>query len=232
MRIPPLKESKSPERAPYDFHSHTVWSDGEDTIETMITTAKNYKLTHFAITDHYGSRSSKIDNSKINKLRQYLAEIRDVASKFRDSLSVFAGLEIDYFRLGIDLEEVEAARPDIILFEHGEYNLAHLQSIVEFADSVRIPVILAHPSLSFLEFPFRRVKEILEETRIIIELNVSADFDSPEIKELLDSGLKFSLGTDSHFSTKIGLLSPVYEYINRSGRNWKFFLTDKPLTTT
>lgn len=226
VRIPPINQVSF--EIVFDFHSHSIWSDGKNTIQEMISVAHARNLTHFALTDHYLFRSYRPPFSQIKNPILYLKAVRDATLQLPPNFTVFAGLEVNA-KSTYDLEELLAAKPDLLLFENYEDDLSILSELVELADSTNVPIILAHPFFHLSDVPFKQIYEILENSRLIIELNLISPFNTPEIKKLLDCGLKYSVGSDSHSTDTIGQLSPIYEYLDQNGKCWQFFLTNKSI---
>lgn len=76
-----------------DLHMHTTWSDGRDTVESMVRSARRLRYDYVAITDHsqhaMASRTLSIDD--IPRQRE---EIRSIRSLVR-GIEILHGVEVD-----------------------------------------------------------------------------------------------------------------------------------------
>ena len=76
-----------------DFHVHSSWSDGSDSIETIASVAHQREYEFIGITDH--SQSLKIANGLTEeRVQKKIHEIEKVGKKFPD-LRIFCGTECD-----------------------------------------------------------------------------------------------------------------------------------------
>jgi len=75
-----------------DFHVHSIWSDGSDSIETIAAAAQQHQYSFIGITDH--SQSLKIANGLTeDRIRKKLDEIEKLRKKFPD-LRIFCGTNV------------------------------------------------------------------------------------------------------------------------------------------
>ena len=96
-----------------DYHIHTNFSDGQNTIEEMVKGAWEKGLTEFGISDHFTvvpryPAGGKIDDfkpngfcegysMKKNRLGEYVNSINLAKDKFKDKIILKAGIELEYF---------------------------------------------------------------------------------------------------------------------------------------
>ena len=76
-----------------DFHMHTVWSDGRNTVREMVEAARQKGFHYIAITDHTESSSIANGNTPEQLLKE-IEEIESVAAEF-DDIKVLKGAEVD-----------------------------------------------------------------------------------------------------------------------------------------
>jgi histidinol-phosphatase (PHP family) len=82
------------------LHTHTLFCDGADTVETMCQSAYEKKLTaigfssHAPIAEKTGFKTAW--HLKEARFEAYLAEIEAARIRWEGKLTVFAGLEVDY----------------------------------------------------------------------------------------------------------------------------------------
>jgi len=92
------KKKKLPNLVGYDeingdFHVHSSWSDGSDTIETIASVAQQRHYSFIGITDH--SQSLKIANGLTeDRIQKKIQEIKTLNKKFPD-LRFLCGTECD-----------------------------------------------------------------------------------------------------------------------------------------
>ena len=80
-----------------DLHTHTVFSDGQNTIEEMVRAAIRRNMVSIGISDHSYTACDESYCMRKDDLPLYIAEIRHIAEKYKEQISVFAGLELDYY---------------------------------------------------------------------------------------------------------------------------------------
>ncbi len=81
----------------FDLHTHTIYSDGENTPEEMILAAIDLGLQAIGISDHsYTSFDESYCMSRGNTAA-YKAELKELKEKYRDRIQVLCGIEQDYY---------------------------------------------------------------------------------------------------------------------------------------
>jgi putative hydrolase len=90
-----------------DFHLHSTWTDGKNTVSEIINSAQNNQLNSIAITDHIRIESEYFDN--------YESEIKSLNSK--TDLNIYLGFEakIADFNGNIDVKDNVVKRADIAI---------------------------------------------------------------------------------------------------------------------
>lgn len=78
-----------------DLHTHTVFSDGHNTIEEMVRQAIAGNMVSIGISDHSFTPFDTRYCMKEDALTAYLAEIRRVRERYAGQIEVYAGLEYD-----------------------------------------------------------------------------------------------------------------------------------------
>ena len=209
-----------------DYHIHSYFSDGDQTIEEIISTAERRKLTAIAITDHCDANGKFMyirDTKPPRPLKDYISEFRS-ASKTAP-LKVYLGLEVTSFENNEDiLIPTEFNSLDFILVETffpqksyiTEFN--PIKYAIQLKSKVKIPVGLAHPTITHIENNF----DLIEKNDIFIELNsdklISKPYEKVDIfkrlKKLLNSSnVKISVGSDAHIIFLIGGVKEIWDFI-------------------
>lgn len=80
-----------------NLHAHTTYSDGKNTVEEMVKAAIDRGFVSVGISDHSYTACDESYCMRKDDLPLYIAEIRHIAEKYKEQISVFAGLELDYY---------------------------------------------------------------------------------------------------------------------------------------
>lgn len=193
-----------------DLQSHTVWSDGTNTVEEMAKAAKDKGYVYFGVTDHQQSLSSfgKADIISEIKMRKGIIEqINYSSSNFR----VLNGVEILIKANG------ELAYPDDILtyFDyviasiHTGFSLGKEVNTKRIIRSLKNPLvkIFGHPTGRLInqrdsvEADWTEIFKVCAGEGKILEINAFPErLDLPDflVKEAKSLGNKFVINTDSH----------------------------------
>jgi len=77
----------------YDTHSHSLNSDGRNTVDEMCLAAIEKGLTSLTVTDH-SNLNDYVEKGTEDKLLRSIADIRDAQEKYKGKLDVFCGIEL------------------------------------------------------------------------------------------------------------------------------------------
>ncbi|MCL2243416.1 MAG: histidinol-phosphatase [Treponema sp.] len=84
------------------MHTHTLFCDGQDDVETMCRAAYEKKLYAIGFSSHapvYKQTGMKTDwNMSEERIDEYIAEINAAKRRWQGKLTVFLGLEADYIK--------------------------------------------------------------------------------------------------------------------------------------
>lgn len=130
-----------------DLHMHSVWSDGRDSVESMVRTSADLGYEYVAITDHSQSAwsSNKLALSDIDKQR---AEIQALAGHY-PGIRILHGVEVDIMKdRTLDFDDEVLAGFDIVLaslHDHGGQSRDELTE--RYLAAIRSPYvdIITHP---------------------------------------------------------------------------------------
>lgn len=218
-----------------NLHIHSIYSDGNSTIENIIKKAISEGLEHIAITDHF-TNSWKADiipsldtNSKIDRYRSEISSYQSDLKRRKETLQVFTGVEID---LGSSkeyiLKHIKPFDYDLILFEYLESleSIPFIKSLLiswRKAYSLKKPfplLGLAHfdPS-NFLCQGFQVLINFLLENEIFIEFNSSySQYYSRKYslfyEKVKEVGILVSIGCDSHDTKRLADINGPWEAVN------------------
>jgi DNA polymerase (family X) len=191
-----------------DLHIHTNYSEGKESIETMLSGAEALNYEYIAITDH--SRSQRIAGGlEIERLKAQWKEIDKLSNHFK--IKILKGSEVEILRDGsLDYPEEILKKLDIVLGAvHSGFSAPEertTERIITALENKHLD-ILAHPSGRLLgkrkayEVNFEKVFEIADANGKVIEINSQPsrlDLNDELILRAKDFGLKFCISTDSH----------------------------------
>jgi DNA polymerase (family 10) len=192
-----------------DFHMHTTWTDGQNTVREMIEAARLRGYEYIAITDHTQSTSIAGGNTP-EELLEELEEIEAVASEF-DDIKVFKGAEVDILSDGsLDMPFDVLDRLDwIVISIHAGFHQERQQITdrVVRAMETGYPNVFAHPTGRILgerppyEIDLEQVIAAAKKNDVRMELNASPyrlDLNSYWLTVAKQSGVGIVISTDSH----------------------------------
>ncbi len=80
-----------------DFHVHSTYCDGKNTLEETVRAAVDLKMTRLGFSGHaYMDFNGEYCMTKEDTLR-YAADIAELKEKYKDKIEILCGLEMDYF---------------------------------------------------------------------------------------------------------------------------------------
>ena len=211
-----------------DYHLHSTWTDGKNTIAEIIENAKLNGLNSIAITDHIRESSTYFDD--------YNKEISLLNSK--EELNIYSGFEakVADFHGNIDVKKEVAKKADISIVSVHRFPLGNkLYKASEFKKDIAQEIelelslaalkkggfnVLGHPggmSLTYFKnFPVKFYEEIIIGC---VKNNIAFDFNGRYHQSqfdllcpLLEKYNPFvSIGTDSHIISKMGIWNKKLE---------------------
>jgi len=215
-----------------NLHIHSIYSDGRNNIEQIVKKALKTGLDYICITDHFTNswKADIIPNlNNLDKIKRYLGEIsqfKELLAKENKNLTLLKGVEIDLSSSEkYIINNISPNMFDLILFEYLESfeGIAFVKKILEYwkkKNYNNFPLIgLAHFDPSF--FIIRGLDillDFLKQYDIIIEFNSSyPQFYSRKheifYNKLKDSGIKVSIGCDSHHISSLKDIESPYNMI-------------------
>ncbi len=198
-----------------DLHMHTTASDGVNSLEQMVETARARGYQYIAVCDH--SKSLGIANGlSPERLLKRIERVRELNEKL-DGFRVLAGSEVDILadgRLDYDCELLE--KLDIVVASiHHRYrqDREKMTARVVRALETGLVDILAHPTGRLinqrepLDMDMGRVFDAAKAHGTAMEINCYPDrLDLNDIyaRSATDHGLMLSIDTDAHLTTELG----------------------------
>lgn len=80
----------------YNYHTHSTFCDGKDTIEDMIIAAINSGIKSIGISSHGPVPFDTDWTMKKERLYEYFERIDELKKKYKNDIEILLGLELDY----------------------------------------------------------------------------------------------------------------------------------------
>ena len=200
-----------------DFHIHTDWSDGQDSIEAMVLAAKTIGYHYIAITDHSAGRGIA-HGLDVKRLRQQMSEIKQLNQRHK-GIRIFSGVEVDIKADGsLDSPAELLADIDVVI-------AAIHSGMTESQEQVtsRIVRAIKHPDVDIIAHPTCRLLGEREPVAVDMEavfkaaasyhkaLEINAMPDRLDLKDIHaqrahELGVTLVLGTDAHAVNQLGVM--------------------------
>ncbi|PNX53971.1 MAG: hypothetical protein BV458_01620 [Thermoplasmata archaeon M9B2D] len=192
-----------------DFHVHSSWSDGSDSIETIASAAQQRGYAFIGITDH--SQSLKIANGlDEDKIQKKINQIKQIRKKF-PNLHIFCGTECDIRTDGtLDYSDKILRQFDFVYIGiHTAFKMDRetmTKRIIKGMENEQVD-FLAHPTGRLIgkrdpyDVDIEQIIDAAKETKTLLEINAfpdRLDLNDIHIKLAKEQGVRFVLGTDSH----------------------------------
>lgn len=191
------------------IHSHSNWSDGGETIETMARHAQEQGFEYLVISDHSKSAgyANGLSVERIEAQHQYIDELNSKLNGFR----VFKSIEADILGDGsLDYDDDTLASFDLVIASvHSNLKMNEEKAMMRVLNAIENPytTILGHMTgrllLSRAGYPLdhKKIIDACVANSVVIELNAHPrrlDIDWRWIPYALDKGAILSIDPDAH----------------------------------
>lgn len=211
-----------------DLHVHTDATDGHNTLEEMVETARERGYEYIANTEH--SKHVTVARGLDEKaLAEHLKRIDKLNSRL-NGFTILKSVELDILEDGsLDLPDSILKELDIIVCAiHYKFNLTQQQQTDRIMRAMDSPYfnIFAHPTCRLInerapiDIDMDKIMKKAKENNCILELDAHPsrlDLNDTYLKKARDMGLKISISTDSH--TAGGYDNIIYG-IGQARRGW------------
>ncbi len=203
--IPPLVERRDLRG---DFHMHTTWSDGDDSLEEMIVAAAARGYEYHAVSDHSQGRGRRFGMSP-ERLREQRCAIEALGN--RHGIRTLCASEVDILADGsMDFDDTVLAELDVVI--GSVHSAMHQSREVMTARLVRAcenpyVTIVGHPTGrrfdggAGYEFDYDAVFAAAARTGTALEIDGQAmrlDLPAPLIRKAKAFGVTFAADSDAH----------------------------------
>jgi len=192
-----------------DLHTHTRWTDGNNTVEEMVDAAERMGYEYICITDH--SKSTTVANGMDEeRLLEYIDDVRKVA-KARKGIGVLVGCEVDITADGeLDYGDEYLKRLDIVCASiHSRFksDKKEMTERVLAAFTNKHLKVFCHPTGRIIhqrepyEIDLDRIFGEAAQRRIALEVDSipdRLDLNGQQARKAIEAGVKLAIDTDAH----------------------------------
>jgi DNA polymerase (family X) len=192
-----------------DLHMHTTYSDGRDTLSTMVERCHAIGYEYIAITDHsWGAGASR--TLAIDEIPRQREEIEILRSRF-PSMAILHGVEVDIHAGGhLDLPDAILEGFDIVLASlHDRAGHDGVRLTERSLSALRHPLVnvLCHPANRLVgrsygyPLDFDAIYEAAVETGTALEVDGAPshiDLDGERAREAIAAGVTLTVDSDCH----------------------------------
>ncbi|MDI6917346.1 MAG: DNA polymerase/3'-5' exonuclease PolX [Thermoplasmatales archaeon] len=192
-----------------DFHVHTRWSDGANSIEEMARAGIKKGYSFIAVADH--SKSLRVAGGlKENDVLKQMDEIKKINKKY-PNFKIFTGTEADIKENGeLDFDDTLLKKLDVVVAGvHSKLKMdekAMTERIINAMENKNVDII-AHPTGRVIgkREPYRlnmeKIFEAAFQNKTCLEINAlpdRLDLNDVHIKMAKEKGVKLCINTDAH----------------------------------
>ncbi|MEW6034047.1 MAG: DNA polymerase/3'-5' exonuclease PolX [Chloroflexota bacterium] len=200
-----------------DFHVHSDWSDGHESIEDLALAARDMGYEYIVITDHSAGRGVAHGLSP-ERLLQQLEEIAGLNRRL-SGFRVFSGVEVDIRADGsLDLPDELLGRVEVVVAAvHSSMNQRQermTRRVIGAMESRHVDII-AHPTCRLLgerepvAIDMEAVFQAALRTGTVLEINAMPqrlDLKDVHAYRARELGIKMVMATDAHSTSQLALM--------------------------
>jgi DNA polymerase (family 10) len=192
-----------------DLHMHTMWSDGRDTVEAMVSACAALQYEYMAIADH-SPHSAASRNLTVDGVRRQAEEIAALRER-HPRIAILHGCEVDILADGsLDFPDRILERFDIVLASlHDAAGHSPDQLMKRYLAAMRHPLVavITHPTNRLVphrrgyDLDYDRLFAAAVETRTVVEIDGAPghlDLDGTLARRAIAAGATVSIDSDSH----------------------------------
>ena len=209
-----------------DFHLHSTWSDGRDTLEAMIAACAARGYAYHSISDHsWGRGSIGLDPADLREQRRRVRELGE-----RYGIRTLCSAEVDIKADGtLDFDDAVLAELDIVVASvHSAMNQSRAAMTARLLRAMENPyvTIIGHPTgrnvetFAGYDFDHDAVFAAAARTGTALEIDgqpARLDLPSPLARRAKEFGVTFTCDSDAH---GIAQLENVAYAVGQARRGW------------
>jgi DNA polymerase (family X) len=198
-----------------DLHMHTSWSDGRDSVETMVAACHALGYEYIAITDH-SPRSAASRTLTLEGVDQQADEIAAMREKY-PGMAILHGCEVDILADGrLDFPDRVLEQLDIVLaslHDAAGHPPGRLEERYVAAMKHPLVTLITHPTNRMLphrggyKLDYDRLFGIAFETGTFLEIDgapAHLDLDGALARRALAAGVTVTIDSDCHRAEMLG----------------------------
>jgi DNA polymerase (family X) len=211
-RLPPLVERR---HIRGDLHTHTLWSDGRDSVDSMVYAARRLGYEYVAITDH-----SERTAASRTLTRDRLARQREDVERMRarmGELTILHGIEVEILPDGsLDFADDVLEGLDVVLASlHDAAQQPPDRLLARYIGAMRHPMvgIITHPANRLVgrhdgyALDYDALFAAAVETGTALEIDGAPghlDLDGTLARRAVAAGVTVSIDSDCHSAARLG----------------------------
>lgn len=211
-----------------DFHMHSTWTDGADSLQEMMAAAARRGYAYHSISDHsWGQGTRARYGLDPERLREQRANVREIGERY--GLRTLCSSEVDILPDGsLDFTDEQLAELDIVVASvHSATNITREEMTARIIRACENPFvnIIGHPTgrmdeFGGYEFDFDAVFTAAARTGTALEIDGHPgrlDLPSPLIRRAREFGVTFTCDSDAHGASQ---LENVAYAVGQARRGW------------
>lgn len=199
-----------------DFHCHTSWNGGHDSLREMAERAMEMGYVYLGITDH--TKTLKIENGLDEKeLRKQKKEIDKLNQEFKKQgkeFKLLQGAEVEILKDGtLDFDKEFLKELDFVTVSvHSNFKIGKIEMTKRIIKAINNPYvkILNHPTGKILgsrdsyEVDLEEIFKVAKEKKVALEINCfRSDLSGQFARRAQELGIKICIGSDAHFKKEL-----------------------------
>ena len=213
-----------------DFHCHSNWDGGADSIAVIVEEARRLGYEYLGISDH--TKSLKIENGlDEEKLKEQRKEIDKLNKEFKENgikFKVLQGTEVDILKDGtLDINDETLKTLDYVSASiHSNFKMGKEKMTKRIIKALENPYvkILNHPTGMILgkrdeyEVDIEQVLNAAKANNVAVEMNAfRSDLNAQTAKLAKEMGITLTIGSDAHAK---GELKDIQYGVYQARRGW------------
>ena len=200
-----------------DLHSHTILTDGKNTLAEMAEAAQKLGYKYIANTDH-SKRVTVAGGLDEKDVIENIKRTDKLNEQFKN-FTILKGIEVDILEDGsLDLPDYILKELDIVIGAiHYKFNLSREEQTERILRAMDNPYfnILAHPTGRLInerepyDIDLVKIMKKAKENNCILEINAQPsrlDLDDLNSRKAKEMGVKLAISTDAHSTTQFDFM--------------------------
>ncbi len=223
-----------------DFHTHTDWSEGANTLPEMVEAARKLGYEYMAVTDH--SKAIGIAHGlNGERLLAQIEEIRKLNERLSD-FHVFSGIEVDVKAdSSLDLPDSILKQCDIVVAAlhtgQGQTRREITGRLITAMENGNVDII-AHPTGRIIgereayDVDIEALLDAAAVTGTVLEINAypaRLDLGDVNARKAKNKGVVMAIGTDAHNAGHLGLMEFGVDVARRGWLEKKDLMNTRPV---